>query len=161
MLLEALLPILVLHLERFVYDAAADGINKINKPVQFAPELEIPPGMNFLICFPPYWLRLRLVRGSVGPEIMVPVPGKSAEPVHYKLYGVLYHHGESAGSWHYTVDLLHPNVDSGSGDTWLHIDDEVVNMVPHEDVFGGHDNAREDDRCAYILFYCRIGPAWI
>jgi ubiquitin carboxyl-terminal hydrolase 10 len=136
-LLEALPPVLVLHLERFLYDATADGINKINKPVRFAPELEIPP------------------------EIMVPVAGKSAEPVHYKLYGVLYHHGESAGSGHYTVDLLHPNADSGtSGDAWLHINDEDVNVVPHEDVFVGHDNARVDNQCAYMLFYCRITPAW-
>jgi ubiquitin carboxyl-terminal hydrolase 10 len=43
-LLEALPPVLVLHLERFLYDAAADGIAKTRKPVQFAPELEIPPG---------------------------------------------------------------------------------------------------------------------
>jgi hypothetical protein len=25
-------------------------------------------------------------------------------------------------------------------------------------VFGGHDNERVDDRCAYMLFYCRIAP---
>jgi hypothetical protein len=43
-LLEALPPVLVLHLERFLYDAAADGIVKISKFVQFAPELEIPLG---------------------------------------------------------------------------------------------------------------------
>ena len=48
-LLEALPPVLVLHLERFLYDAAADRINKINKPVQFAPQLEIPPGANIFI----------------------------------------------------------------------------------------------------------------
>jgi ubiquitin carboxyl-terminal hydrolase 10 len=41
---EALPPILVLHLERFLHDAAADGINKINRPIQFPPELEIPLG---------------------------------------------------------------------------------------------------------------------
>jgi hypothetical protein len=46
-LLEALQPILILHLERFLYDAVTDGINKISKPVQFMPELEIPPGTGF------------------------------------------------------------------------------------------------------------------
>jgi ubiquitin carboxyl-terminal hydrolase 10 len=51
-LLEALPPVLVLHLERFLYDATADGINKINKPVQFAPELEIPLGTIFPFLFP-------------------------------------------------------------------------------------------------------------
>ena len=50
--IEALPPILVLHLERFRYDAVADGIVKISKPVQFAPELEIPPGTDFLLRSP-------------------------------------------------------------------------------------------------------------
>jgi ubiquitin carboxyl-terminal hydrolase 10 len=49
--IEKLPPVLVLHLERFLYDAAADGIVKINKPIQLAPELEIPPGTIFS-CFP-------------------------------------------------------------------------------------------------------------
>jgi ubiquitin carboxyl-terminal hydrolase 10 len=82
----------------------------------------------------------------------------SAELAHYNLYGVLYHHGESAGSGHYTVDVLHPNGDSDSGEAWLHIDDETVSAVRHEDVFGDHDNERVDDRCAYMLFYSRTGP---
>jgi ubiquitin carboxyl-terminal hydrolase 10 len=90
---------------------------------------------------------------------MAPVAGKSAEPVHYKLYGVLYHHGESAGSGHYTVDVLHPNEDGDGGEGWLHIDDEVVCAVRHEDVFGGRDNERVDGRCAYMLFYCRMAPS--
>ncbi|KAH9987594.1 hypothetical protein BJV77DRAFT_774432 [Russula vinacea] len=115
-LLEALPPVLVLHLERFLYDAAVDGIIKISKsikkPILFAPELEIPL------------------------EIMVPVAGKSVEPAHYKLYGVLYHRGESASSGQYTVDVLHLNGDNSGGEGWLHIDDEAVSMVRHEDVFG-------------------------
>ena len=91
----------------------------------------------------------------VGLEIMAPFSGKSAEAVHYRLYGVLYHHGESAGSGHYTVDVLHPNEESGSGEAWLHIDDEVLSYVRHDDVFKGHDNERVDNQCAYMLFYCR------
>ena len=91
---------------------------------------------------------------------MAPVAGKSAEPAHYKLYGVLYHHGESAGGGHYTVDVLHPNGDSGSGEVWLHIDDEAVSAVQHDgEMFGVHDNERMDDQCAYMLFYCRTAPA--
>ena len=49
MKIEALPPVLVLHLERFLYDVAADGIKKISKPVQFAPVLEIPLGMDFSV----------------------------------------------------------------------------------------------------------------
>ena len=50
--LEALPSILVLHLERFLYDAATDSLNKISKFVQFAHELEIPLGTIFSIDLP-------------------------------------------------------------------------------------------------------------
>ena len=48
MLIEALPPVLVLHLKRFRYDAAAGGVVKISKPVQFPPELDIPFGTLFI-----------------------------------------------------------------------------------------------------------------
>jgi ubiquitin carboxyl-terminal hydrolase 10 len=86
------------------------------------------------------------------------VSGKSPEPAHYKLYGVLYHHGQSADSGHYTVNVLHPNGDGGSGEAWLHIDDETVSVVQHEGMFVGNENERVDNRCAYMLFYCRTAP---
>jgi ubiquitin carboxyl-terminal hydrolase 10 len=102
-----------------------------------------------------------IARGLVGVEIMAPPTEKSLKPVHYKLYGVLYHHGESAGSGHYTVDVLQANEDRGSGKFWLHIDDEAVSAVLREDVFGGCDNERVDNRCAYMLFYCRTARTQI
>ena len=148
--IDALPPVLVLHLERFLYDAAADGIVKINKPIQFAPELEIPLGTIFSFAFSV------LAKAKNPPCPAAPVAGNSVEPVHYKLYGVLYHHGESTDSGHYTVDVLHPNRDGGSGESWLHIDDEAVGAVRHEEVFG---NEQVDDRCAYILFYCCTASA--
>ena len=159
MLLEALPQILVLHLERFVYDAATEGIYKISKPIRFAPELEIPIGMIFsFVC--PVLPMLRTLHLSVGSEIMAGVSGKSTKPEHYKLHGVLYHRGESVGSdGHYTVDVLQQNGDSGGREAWLHIDDEVVSAVRHEDVFGDNANERVNDRCAYMLFYCRTGSA--
>ena len=86
---------------------------------------------------------------------MAPVSRKSTEQAHYKLYGVLYHHGESALSGHYTVDVVHPNGDNDSKESWLHIEDEVASKVRNEEVFWGHENERVDDRCAYMLFYCR------
>ena len=43
-LIEALPSVLVLHLKRFLYDVAADGIVKVSKAIQFAPELKIPHG---------------------------------------------------------------------------------------------------------------------
>jgi ubiquitin carboxyl-terminal hydrolase 10 len=96
---------------------------------------------------------------------MAPAARRPAQPARYMLYGVLYHHGVSAGGGHYTLDVLHPNHDgsargsgNSSGEAWLHIDDETVSAVRHEDVFGGHDNDRTDDRCAYLLFYRRAAP---
>jgi ubiquitin carboxyl-terminal hydrolase 10 len=155
-LIEVLPSVLVLHLKRFLYDVATDGIVKISKSIQFAPQLEIPLGTNSSFIY----TMLAKSHNRLWPEIMTPVFGKSAEAVQYKLYGVLYHHGESAASGHYTVDVLHPNRDSGGGEAWLHIDDEVVNPVQLEDVFGSHDNERvdPDDRSAHMLFYCCTGP---
>jgi ubiquitin carboxyl-terminal hydrolase 10 len=46
-LIEMLPPVLVLHLKRFQYDAAAGSVIKIGKPVQFSSELEIPLGTPF------------------------------------------------------------------------------------------------------------------
>ena len=51
-LLKTLPQILVLHLERFMYDVATDSVNRIGKPVQFGPELEIPLGTVFLFVAP-------------------------------------------------------------------------------------------------------------
>jgi len=136
-LIEALPSVLVLHLNRVRYDAAAGGITKIGKSIRFAPELEIPL------------------------DIMVPNAQRPSEPPHYKLHGVLYHHGESAGSGHYTVDVLqvHPNGDGDTGEGWLHIDNEAVSLMRHEDVFREHGTERAaDGRCAYLLFYCRTSP---
>ncbi|KAA1469297.1 cysteine proteinase [Dentipellis sp. KUC8613] len=130
-LIESLPPILVLHLKRFLYDVNAKGVVKIGKMVQFTPELEIPQ------------------------DIMA--PGKRpTQPVRYQLYGVLYHHGLSASGGHYTLDVLHPNRDLSTKprEAWIRIDDEFVSDVRPEDVFGGLER---DDRCAYLLFYRRIG----
>ena len=91
---------------------------------------------------------------------MVPSAGKSTKPMMpYKLYGVLYHHGESTDRTHYTVDVLHQNGESSDGETWLHIYDEMVSVVRDEDVFGGQESERVDNGCVYMLFYCRTAPA--
>jgi ubiquitin carboxyl-terminal hydrolase 10 len=89
-------------------------------------------------------------------DIIVPNAQRPSELPHYKLYGVLYHHSKFAGSGHYTVDILHANGDGDTGEGWLHIDNEAVSPMGHEDVFGQHDTKRAaDEGCAYLLFYCR------
>ena len=158
-LLETLPPILVLHLDRFQYDEATEGIVKISKPVQFAPELEIPHRTIFSFALPVLAKANLMDRVLIGAEIMAPVVENSAEPMHYKLHGVPYHHGESASSGRYTVNVLHLNGESSSGEVWFHSDDGTVSTVQHKDVFGGHDNERVDDGCAYMLFYCRTASS--
>ena len=158
-LLETIPPILVLHLDRFPYDEATEGIVKISKPVQFTPELEIPHRTIFSFALPVLAKANLMNRVLIGAEIMAPVVRNSAEPVHYKLHGVLYHHGKSASGGHYTVDVLHLNGESGSGEVWLHSDGGTVSTVQHKDVYGGHDNERVDDGCAYMLLYCRTASS--
>jgi ubiquitin carboxyl-terminal hydrolase 10 len=48
-LIEALPPVLVLHLNRVLYDAAAGGTTKIGKSIRIEPDLEIPLGMIFYL----------------------------------------------------------------------------------------------------------------
>ena len=89
---------------------------------------------------------------------MVPTHQRPSEPPKYKLYGILYHRGESAGNGHYTVDVLRPNGAGGAGEVWLHFDDETVTQTRHEDVFREHGRERAvDEQCAqaYLLFYFR------
>ena len=82
---------------------------------------------------------------------------RPAQPVKYQLIGALYHHGQSASGGHYTLDVLHLNRDLNDRprQAWIRIDDELVSDVRPEDVFGGQER---DDRCAYLLFYRRLGP---
>ena len=47
MLIEVLPPVLVLHINRVRYDAAAGDIRKIGNSIRFGPDLEIPLGTVF------------------------------------------------------------------------------------------------------------------
>ena len=136
-LIEALPPVLVLHINRVRYDASESGggITKIGKSIQLAPEIEIPLGMIFTFLFS-WQPKAEIVPDLAVSDIMVPDVQRPSEPPHYRLHGVLYHHGESAGGGHYAVDVLHSSTDGDTGEVWLHIDDETVNVVGHEDVFG-------------------------
>jgi ubiquitin carboxyl-terminal hydrolase 10 len=102
---------------------------------------------------------LRILRDLAISDVMVSNARLPSEPPHYKLYGVLYHHGESAGNGHYTVDVIRPNGDGNTGEDWLHIDDEVVTRIRHDDVFGEYGTERAaEGQCTYLLFYCRTSP---
>ncbi|PCH37812.1 cysteine proteinase [Wolfiporia cocos MD-104 SS10] len=129
-LIEALPPILILHLKRFHYDTKVGDVVKIGKQIAYGPELEI------------------------GPDLMAPTK-RTPYPAKYQLFGVLYHHGQSASGGHYTIDVLHPNRDLNDKPraAWIRIDDELVSDIRPDDVF---NTTERDDRCAYLLFYRRV-----
>ncbi|BEI86095.1 hypothetical protein CcaverHIS002_0603820 [Cutaneotrichosporon cavernicola] len=131
---EALPPVLILHLKRFVYDPQEQNVVKRAKPVAYGTELVIP-------------------------QDIVSPPKRTAQAIKYRLFGVVYHHGHSATGGHYTVAVSRPD---GTG--WLHFDDEAVQPVPTDDVVVSEDEARNGragliggrERCAYLLFYQRV-----
>lgn len=74
--------------------------------------------------------------------------------VHYKLFGVVNHHG-TLKSGHYTSitnknldhDLINPN--------WYYFDDEVVKSTNHGS-YNGHDHTHMSSSDVYVLFYERM-----
>jgi ubiquitin carboxyl-terminal hydrolase 10 len=102
--IEALPSVPVLHLNRVRYDVAAGGITKIGKFIQSLHQNSVshPVRLSHFSRQP----RLRVLRDLVISDVMVPNAQQSSEPPHYNFYGVLYRHGESAGSGHYTVGVL-------------------------------------------------------
>ncbi|CAL1705379.1 unnamed protein product [Somion occarium] len=130
-LIESLPPVLVLHMKRFMYDTTVGDVVKINKQVAYGFDLEI------------------------GPDLIAPTK-RTSHPIKYQLFAVLYHHGQSASGGHYTLDVLHPNRDMNDRPraAWIRIDDELVSDIRADDVFGTQER---DDRCAYLLFYRRVG----
>lgn len=53
-LIEALPPVLVLHIKRFCYDKASGGVVKVGKRVRFSGELDIGSG-GFTFFFFSHW----------------------------------------------------------------------------------------------------------
>lgn len=125
---EKLPSVLILHMKRFVFDNVG-GVQKLSKRVSYGSQLVI------------------------DPEWMVHV-GRQAEPVTYKLFGIVYHHGSSAGGGHYTCDVKRKNGE------WLHIDDTTITPVSEKDVLVTEENTRTSEKIhagqtAYILFYIK------
>ncbi|XP_012670354.1 ubiquitin carboxyl-terminal hydrolase 10 isoform X2 [Clupea harengus] len=121
--LEELPPVLVLHLKRFVFEKTG-GCQKLVKNIDYPVDLEISkdllsPG----------------VRGKI-------FKGQRT----YRLFAVVYHHGNSATGGHYTTDVFHIGLNG-----WLRIDDQAVKVINQYQVV-----KQTAERTAYLLYYRRV-----
>ncbi|KAK2614988.1 hypothetical protein N8I77_001768 [Diaporthe amygdali] len=102
-LIETLPPILIMHLKRFYVNGGE--AEKTWKVVRYPLEFEMPQEILSR------QTRNRLLAG--GRDLPK-----------YKLTGVVYHHGASVTSGHYTVDTLRQD-----GQEWLRFDDTMITRI--------------------------------
>ncbi|CAK8696161.1 unnamed protein product [Clavelina lepadiformis] len=119
--IETLPPVLILHLKRFVYDKQG-GSKKIDRKMEYKTDLIINKDLL----------------SKSGRKY-------SLSQRSYKLFAVVYHHGEKATGGHYTTNVFHIGMSS-----WLRIDDQSIWPVPHNEVTRHNSN-----RTAYLLYYRR------
>uniref|UniRef100_A0A665W6I7 Ubiquitin carboxyl-terminal hydrolase n=1 Tax=Echeneis naucrates TaxID=173247 RepID=A0A665W6I7_ECHNA len=121
--LEELPPVLVLHLKRFVFEKTG-GCQKLTKNIEYPVDLEISKD---------------LLSSGVRSKV---VKGQRT----YRLFAVVYHHGNSATGGHYTTDVFHIGLNG-----WLRIDDQTVKVINQYQVV-----KQTAERTAYLLYYRRV-----
>ncbi|XP_069353936.1 ubiquitin carboxyl-terminal hydrolase 10 [Eulemur rufifrons] len=121
--LEKLPPVLVLHLKRFVYEKTG-GCQKLIKNIEYPVDLEI------------------------SKELLSPGVKNKNFKCHrtYRLFAVVYHHGNSATGGHYTTDVFQIGLNG-----WLRIDDQTVKVITQYQVV-----KPAAERTAYLLYYRRV-----
>ncbi|KAK2086726.1 Ubiquitin carboxyl-terminal hydrolase 10 [Saguinus oedipus] len=99
--LEKLPRVLVLHLKQFVYEKTG-GCQKLIKNIKYPVDLE------------------------VSKELLSPGVKNKNFKCHrtYRLFAVVYHHGNSAKGGHYTTDVFQIGLNG-----WLCIDDQTVKLI--------------------------------
>ncbi|KAM3625070.1 uncharacterized protein V6R79_006479 [Siganus canaliculatus] len=121
--LEELPPVLVLHLKRFVFEKTG-GCQKLTKNIDYPVDLEISKDLLSA------GVRSKVVKGQRT----------------YRLFAVVYHHGNSATGGHYTTDVFHIGLNG-----WLRIDDQTVKVISQYQVV-----KQTAERTAYLLYYRRV-----
>ncbi|TNY20337.1 hypothetical protein DMC30DRAFT_256078 [Rhodotorula diobovata] len=148
--LDALPPVLILHLKRFLFDEVG-GVQKSGKKVAYGTELTIDE---------------RVLSAPLRQQV-----GKDG--ARYELFGVVYHHGLHASGGHYTVAVRR-----GYHSTqWVELDDTHLYPLSPADVSvslalaksrrwetagggparsGIEDVEGGDHKCAYLLLYAKV-----
>lgn len=132
-LLDELPRILVVQLKRFTY--SGEGlmdlqVRKINKKISYGANLSVP--MESL--------------SLKGKQQFRASGGKSNQ---YNLVGVVFHHGTSTTTGHYTVNVL------VGGSKWYRIDDVKIEAIRNENWYAMEEDGK-DDKTAYLLIYQRV-----
>ncbi|XP_051986799.1 ubiquitin carboxyl-terminal hydrolase 10-like isoform X1 [Xyrauchen texanus] len=123
MTLEELPPVLVLHLKRFVFEKTG-GCQKLVKNIEYPVDLEISKDLLS------QGVRSKTFKGQRT----------------YRLFAVVYHHGNSVTGGHYTTDVFHIGLNG-----WLRIDDQAVKIINQHQVV-----KQTAERTAYLLYYRRV-----
>ena len=119
--LERLPPVLILHLKRFIFDEAAKSCQKLHKEIDFDIDLCIEKQMMSAL-------------------------GSNVSERSYKLFGVVYHHGNHTNGGHYSAMVYHPYIQC-----WINCDDDKVTHQEDKAPLIHHPG-----RSAYLLFYQRV-----
>jgi len=108
--------VMIFQLKYFIY--TDEGLKKITKPMEYSMDLLLDRELLFN-------------------------RGKTGSARQYKLFAVVFHHGEKAEGGHYTVDIFH-------GGQWVHVDDTKITPVNNDHVLNFLP-----PRVPYLLFYRR------
>ncbi|BGP04089.1 Ubiquitin carboxyl-terminal hydrolase [Rhodotorula toruloides ATCC 204091] len=143
--LDALPPVLILHLKRFLYDEVG-GVQKSTKKVAYGTELAIDE---------------RVMSAPLKAQV-----GRAGAK--YELFGVVYHHGLHASGGHYTVAVRR----GYHSPTWLELDDTYMRTLDAKEVAVRPQSAKArrwetasssklfdddaDQKNAYLLLYAKV-----
>ncbi|GEM11872.1 ubiquitin carboxyl-terminal hydrolase [Rhodotorula toruloides] len=143
--LDALPPVLILHLKRFLYDEVG-GVQKSTKKVAYGTELAIDE---------------RVMSAPLKAQV-----GRAGAK--YELFGVVYHHGLHASGGHYTVAVRR----GYHSPTWFELDDTYMCTLDAKEVAVRLQSAKArrwettgssklfdddaDQKNAYLLLYAKV-----
>jgi ubiquitin carboxyl-terminal hydrolase 10 len=137
--IDALPPVLVLHLKRFIFDMQRGAGVKLHQRVEYPSRLTLPPS-----------LLSATLRATVAAE-----GGREGGGATFQLFAVGLHHGRSLNGGHYTVFCKEGGGREGgraggrAGGEWYGYDDERVENVQEGEVKRWMEQV-------YLLFYQRV-----